>query len=158
MSLLRIVENLDKVEQWRSTLPDAVRADLNHPSGVWRHYLKAQRPAQVRPRDLHRPGIREQHAAAPAVNASSSGRHFTIFPEHQKEAAHRKLVRALGLYGINNPRKLVEAALTGALPSEDDVRELLAYQAPRPKGRLSHTTRPRSASAIVVDSTAALRA
>jgi hypothetical protein len=39
--LLRILENLAAISQWRDTLPDKMRRKLNHPGAIWSHWRKA---------------------------------------------------------------------------------------------------------------------
>jgi len=149
-ALVQIVENLDKVEAWRATLPETVRLDWNHPHSVLRHFMAAGRPRQRGPhhsieRKCERQG--EQHDA-PRANGS---RHFPICPDAFRQRGIAKVRKQWSIYGPDAIRAF-DAAFTGLFRTVDDIHELLAYQRPRPRGRPKLETRPRTPALAVLES------
>jgi hypothetical protein len=128
---IKIADRLPDIEAWRAQLPETLRLRLCHPDSVWRGFQKARRGFGTDAECKHPPS-----------------RHFVLWPPHHKERARRKLVRALEIYGPD-PVRLVEATLTGAIPHPEDLEELLAFQQPRPRGRVPITLRPPSPSAVL---------
>jgi len=132
--LLQIIDNLDKVEQWRASLPERQQAKVNHPDTVWRGYGAAQH------------GFGDDAACR-----HPPSRYFVIWPDHARERARRKVERIIASHGVDF-RAIVNAALTGALPHGEDLDELVKFQAPRPLGRPPQT-RPPSPAIVLLDST-----
>jgi hypothetical protein len=130
---LQCLDSLPAIQAWRASLPDEACRKLNHPARVLRHFRTAAKPFCEDPSCRHAPT-----------------REHSIFPPRCKEGARRRIIRTLEVYGPD-PHRLAEAALAGALPHPADIEELLAFQAPRPRGQPSKENKPRTPAMVVLD-------
>jgi hypothetical protein len=78
-------------------------------------------------------------------------REYTLFPPEAKERARRAARKTLDVFGAD-PVRLTESVLRAAFPHPADVEQWLEYQAPRPRGRPTKESRPRSPAMVNFES------
>lgn len=88
--LLQLMEDRPGVEEWRATLPDKDRRELNHPTSVWRKYRAATKVKKPKPRSAGVSGT--EHERAKVIIAELQAR---IAELEEELAAARERIKEL---------------------------------------------------------------
>jgi hypothetical protein len=114
------VENLQRIEEWRSTLDEKKRNALNHPGAIWAHWrrsLKATAPAPQRQHIVKR--------IAAAGDTARQGRAI-YWPQECLRRGHEAMLKCRS----NDLLKLCRVALEAAIRDQADLLALLPADPP----------------------------
>lgn len=91
--LLQLMEDRPGVEEWRATLTDYERRNLNNPTIAWRKWTTATRVKKSKPRSVNVSGT--EHARARVMIEQLQERVMELDQEHEQAQTQTKDLRVL---------------------------------------------------------------